>query len=920
LLSIALRTSWKGLWRVFALLMIVGMVPLEAAYAQTTGTLRGTVFDEDDLEMPNVSITITSPNLIGGKRESETDGSGRFSFLELLPGPYSITAVYEGYPAVTVQGVQVNINRTTTQNINMIPGDDAEVVDVVARQTVDTEDTTVGQVLTKDFLRNIPAGRSYQQVVQTTAGVSGGSNPNVGGGASNENTYLLDGATVTDPVTGTFGNNFNFDAIQQIEVLTAGVEPEYGTSLGGIINIVTESGTNNLQFDTSVFYQNGNWRPRKDERWTADGFQLGPTGFDTQLGILNISSKISGPLVRDKAWFLFSYSYVWNRQSLAGVRQPVDIHAHQLLGKLTIQPNSAHRITLLYQTDPDTFDNIAQRGPFQRAESEARQTQAGFVSQLRWQWFLNEDVNLDTRVSAQRININLTGVPCTHDRNRDEHQCRAGEQQGEVDYFTPGRSGAFGAYDSVNWPFFNLSDRWRFSAGTKLAVFGIEDPLGGTHDFKVGVEGNQFLDNNIIGYHGNSLYTDANLAAFDPETLVNFNFIESSQPILQRGSGSTWNFFIQDFYKPISNLTIKYGVRFDSSVFRNDVGDPVINGNLWGPRLFVSWDPFGDQKTKFAAGYGRFNDTARAALSSYTNIGSFGFKFYFGEIGGNFTSRQEELANVQPRDNPNTANDQLRLPTLDQFLFKFQRQIVPDLSVGVDFTANFTRHLYNGDETSVIYDEDGTGVIGSRRSNPLIQYLRLRTPRISSRNYYRGDIYIEKQFNRRYFLRANYSLSFINGTTNRSLQGTFENDPQTRYIYGPLLTAQTHMVDIAAFWQLPTDPWTTTMGMWFDYESGLPIERFYWSDEFVSFGSYVGRIRQRSGYTRFNDVWSLNLQFSQQFDVRKGAIRLDVILQNITNNRAPTSYQFGQFYATNRLFVTNRQLPLTLLIGLRYEF
>jgi outer membrane receptor protein involved in Fe transport len=125
---------------------------------------------------------------------------------------------------------------------------------------------------------------------------------------NNENTYTLDGVNITDPVTGTFSVNFNFDAIEQIEVLLGGYLPEHGQSLGAVINIVTESGTNSLQFDSSVYYGNGNLRPRMDHRIAADGATIAPTGFGSSLETIDVNAKVSGPIVRDKAWFVVSYA------------------------------------------------------------------------------------------------------------------------------------------------------------------------------------------------------------------------------------------------------------------------------------------------------------------------------------------------------------------------------------------------------------------------------------------------------------------------------------------------------------------------------------------------------------------------------------------------------------------------------------
>jgi hypothetical protein len=921
LLTIASGVSRVRLLRLLAVMFAVWASLGQAAYAQTTGTIRGVVYDEDGLEVPSVTVRIASPQLIGGQQETNSNEAGEFRFVELLPGVYSITAIKGGFKGVTIEGVQVNINRTTVQNVVMQLGE-GEVVDVTTTQSIDTESTSVGQVLTRDFLSRIPTGRSYQQAVQVAQGVSGGSNPNMAGGGSNENTYMLDGATVTDPVTGTFGNNFNYDAIQQIEVILGGYEPEYGNSLGGIINLVTLSGTNNLEFNTSVYYQNGDWRPRKDERLTSDGFRLGPTGFDSTFQILQVAARVSGPLVRDKAWFVFSYQHDRSLIANSGIQQVQDYDGHYILAKLTVQPNSSHRLSLLFQSDPATIDNWSQSNQFQKAESQPRQAQSGFLAQARWQWFLNEKMNLDTRFNVQKISIEVNATPCTHNRDINWHPCHPDEEEGEVDYFTPGRSGILGAYDSVNWTYFNFSDRWRFTGSTKFAILAVEDPMGGTHDVKVGIEGNQFINNNLIGYSGNTIYVDRNLANFDPETFTNFYFIEASQPLVQRNTGSTWNFFLQDAYKPISNLTIKYGLRFDRSVLRNDIGDPVIRGALWGPRFFAAWDPFGDQKTKIAGGWGRFNDAGRQELASYTSVGAFGFKLYYGEVLGQegVIAHQSQMGDIAPRNNVNISWDKLRMPSVDEFILIFQRQLVPDVTIGANLSARFTRHIYEADEVNVIYDEDGSAVIGSRRSNPLVNYERLRTPREARRNYYRVDLTLAKNRSRRWAGQLNYSYTFMNSTSPEALWGSFLNDPQTRYNYGQPTTYIPHTLTGWVYWILPTDPWAISLSAVVRYESGEALERRYWTDPDVTNGYYDLRVRPRGIYTRFNDVWYASFGYRQEFDVRKGKIVLSADLMNAFNNQAPFGVQTASLYQENRLMASSRQTPLRLQIGLVYEF
>ena len=905
---------------------LVALLIAMPAFALTTGDLRGTVTDEEDgLPIPGVSITLTGDTLIGGAQEKTTDANGTFQFTQLPPGSYQLTATKGGFQSVTVTGLSVDVNRTTIQNVALPVAGGEEIVVEGSKNPVDVEDTTRGEVLTKEFLQRIPVGRSYQSAVQMAAGVTGGANPNMGGSSFNENTYMLDGANITDPVTGTFSLNFNYDALQQIEVLLGGYEPEYGVSLGGVINLVTETGTNNLQFDTSVFYNNGDWRPRMDARYTADGYQLAPTGFDTTFQLLRVSAKVSGPIIRDRAWFIVSYQHSRSLIANTGIPQPRDFDGHYVLGKLTIQPSSEHRFTTFLQLDPTAIDNTNQSTIFQKPEAQGRQAQGGFVTQARWQWFLSPDANLDTQVVVQKTFIEVNAVPCTHNRDLGYHPCKADEEEGFIDWETPGRLGLFGAYDSVNYGYFYFDDRLRYQATSKLSVLSWNDPWGGSHDFKVGTEAIQTVWDQVQGYSGNTLYYDLNEIAFDPETFKNYYWLEITGPIKFRTTGSQWNFFVQDAYKPIPNLTLKYGVRFDNTVMRNDIGEPVVSGSLWGPRAYAAWDPFGDQKTKIAGGYGRFNDTGRLSVASFTSVNSYGSKLFLGEFfggqlnetGGGFVNSQNLMYDWAPRENLNSAHDTIRMPRVDEVILTVEREVLEDIKVGTFLSGKFTRFSFEYDETNIIYDEDGSAIIGARDGNQLINRFRLRTPALAMRDYFQGDFYIDKVLSRRWFGRVTYSYISSLGTSSTALSGSFSNDPQTQYNYGRFAATDIrHQVKGYAAWQLPTDPWEQTLGMTLTYLSGNPLERLYYNDE--DFG-YSLRIRDRGIYYRFPPNWFINFKFTQDLDVRKGTVQLDLEVQNILNNRAP--YNFSSvFYTQNRLLTTTRQDPIRIQLGLRYQF
>jgi hypothetical protein len=908
----------------------VALVVALPAWGQvTTGSIKVAVIDDSDFEMaiPGATVTLSGESLIGGDQTREADPNGEVAFAKLLPGIYVLDVTKDGFTGVRVTEVQVTVNRVAQIPVTLSAGD-MEIIEVEAKKAaVDVNSTSRGEVLTKEFLERIPAGRSYQAAVSMAQGVTGGGgNPNIGGGSYNENTYMLDGANITDPVTGTFSVNFNFDAIQQIEVLLGGYMPEYGVSVGGVVNLVTESGTNNLEFDTSAYYSNGDWRPRMDSRFASDGTEIAPTGFDSTLQSLQISGKVSGPLVRDRAWFIISYQHSRSIAANTGIPQTRDYDGHYVLSKLTVQPSAEHRFTAFMQMDPTTIDNVDQGDPFQKAESQGRQVQGGYVTQGRWQWFLSPDVNIDTMFVVQKSFIEVNGVPCTHDRGLGYHPCKPDEPENDVDWFTPGRVGLFGSYNSVNYTSFYFDDRIRYNASTKLQVLSVKDPMGGTHDFKFGVEGVQLVWDQIQGYAGNLLTVDINQVFFNPETFTNYYWLEITGPIKFRTTGSQFNFFAQDSWKPVKNVTINYGTRFDNFVMRNDLGEPVLNGALLGPRLFGAWDPFGDQKTKVATGYGRFNDTGRLGVASFTSANNYGSKLFLGELfaeeddGAGFVSATNEMYDLDPSVNYNRRNDKLRTPRVDEILLTLERELVEDVAVFSNMSGKFSRYMFEPDDTNTIYDSDGSAVIGSRIANPLQTRFRLRTPALAKRDYFQWDMGVRKVASRRWGGQVGYTFTRSVGSSSTALSGSFANDPQTQFNYGLLNTDLTHVVKGYGFWDLPTDPWTQRLGLFFQYYSGFPFERRYLNESAAGGGSFGLRIRPRGTYYRANSVWDLALRFQQDIDVRKGKLKIDVQAQNLLNNRAPDNYYAGPLYSDNRLSVLNRQNPLTLQLGLRYEF
>jgi outer membrane receptor protein involved in Fe transport len=782
------------------------------------------------------------------------------------------------------------------------------------RPTLDTEQASTGQVLQKEFLQKVPSGRSYQSVVSATAGVIGGGNPNVGGAGTNENTYLLDGVQITDPVTGTFSLNFNFDAIEQIEVLTGAFDAEYPQSLGGIINIVTETGTNQLEFDTSVWYETSALMPKIDARYAADGAEIAPTGFDSTNRYTQFNAKLSGPIIRDRAWFIISYSRVNRRSTNVGIDLPRDYEGHYVMAKLTAQPNPSHRFQVLLQTDPTTIDNTEQYSRFIEPEAQGRQAQGGVLAAVTWDWFISPEIFVQTVVSYQNSYIDVTGVPCTHDQNLGYHPCQEDEPENSLDFETPARLGSNLAFDRDNFYLIYIDDRWRYRAQSKVSL--LQRELLGFHDIKAGVEVDVLRFDQVVGFPGNHYYVDVNNSAYDPDTYQNYYWIEATAPFHKKQSGEHYGVFLQDVWKPVDNLTLRYGVRYDYSIQRADTQDAVINGGVLGPRFYAIWDPWGDEKTKFFGGYGRFNDLGTLGIAGGQNQSGFGYKLYFGELFGNFTSPAEQQANEYDYENTNTALDDLTAPHSDEFVIGAQREIIQDLVFGVTFTAKFTENIYTYDELNSIWDEDGYNTIGTTDGTNDVLY-RMRTPYEARRDYYQTDIGLEKTFSDRWLLVATYTYTVSRGTTQNSSTAGLSVPPQYEYLYGNLSTDIRHQIKAAGAYDLPNDPWTTTLAFKVEYYSGRPTTRFYYTPDS---NQLAYQLKSPLGeYARSEPVLYVDIGVMQTIHVRKGDLVANLFIYNVLNQQQADSY-YSVGFGEPRWVIYSRQEPLTVSGGLQYEF
>ena len=293
------------------------------ALAQGSAVLTGNVTDAaTGKPVPDVVVTATSPGL-QGEEIVVTDATGLYRIPQLPPGTFSIRLEKESFRPYSRQDIQLRGDRTVRLNIQLQPEAlKAEEVVVVGRPpTIDVGSSTTGVNVGQDFLKNVAivrpgAKRSGTRSFESLAEVAPGVNADdygfsVAGTTSPENQFVIDGLSVNDPAFGVLGTPLSVEFVQDVNVITGGYMPEYGRATGGVMNVVTKSGSN--EFHGSIF---GNWSPgalegsRPDIKSQASSI---PTPKVHTWNVGDFGAEVGGPILKDKLWFFAGFNPSFSR-------------------------------------------------------------------------------------------------------------------------------------------------------------------------------------------------------------------------------------------------------------------------------------------------------------------------------------------------------------------------------------------------------------------------------------------------------------------------------------------------------------------------------------------------------------------------------------------------------------------------------
>ncbi|MBZ5505477.1 MAG: carboxypeptidase regulatory-like domain-containing protein [Acidobacteriia bacterium] len=331
-----------------------------------TGRIVGTVTDSSGAVIPGAHVVVTNP-ATHVSRETETDGSGAYQVLSLPIGDYTVSADRKGFNPITTSSSKLEINQSLKIDITLEIGTKTEVVTVESTApTVETINPTLGSTVSDRSVQDLPLnGRNVLDLALLQPGVLPSDNPNntgaasantpfsVSGGRSDSNTFILDGGANNDLLDNGVVYNPNPDAVQEFKVLTSNFTAEYGRNSGGIVTVVTKSGTNN--FHGSVYEYNRN------DAYNANDFF---SNFNNQpRGVLKrnqFGGTVGGPVVKNKLFFFGSYEGQRQTQ-LVPSGQVTVLTTQEAQGDFTNSTNQA-AIASFLQANPFFQPDPSKRG------------------------------------------------------------------------------------------------------------------------------------------------------------------------------------------------------------------------------------------------------------------------------------------------------------------------------------------------------------------------------------------------------------------------------------------------------------------------------------------------------------------------------------------------------------------------------
>ncbi len=603
------------------------------------GSVAGIIVDKDGPVVGAVVALVVS-EAGPAPKAVVTGADGRYTFTGVSAGQYNVSASFAGgdpvasKPFAVANGVAVEVPPLSLE---------VETIEVNAKtdEVPVSGNTTTGETFQASKLEYIPTARSYTEVLKIAPGVSedsGGGNStaptgiSVYGSSAQESSYIIDGVNTTSIDTGRPSTNINYDLIDKIEVKTGGYNAEFGGAQGAVVNVTTKTGSNEFEGSLNLLFSPD--RLASEPEANEVGTELARPGGR------EISGTVGGPIVKNKAFFFAAISSrVYSglspqryldllNQGQPGTGRTVaedSDNSGLYSAKITWQVTASNRLTATFFSDPRSAsfrDELGGYGGDYDLNSGTTSTSLDWQSIIKNRWVLaasggfhHENAEISPTIDRKAAN------PVGADRRLSYQSIRVRLND------TTSAGGAVGDLSLKSGPY-------AYSGETNGGRRFIKTSLEGSfrkHTPKMGLEyePSDFQQRLDYGYGtGIALeWSEATAAnSNQPEQLVgvrrcwgdgNGACLDWAHQVDAQAKTGSIRAYAQDQWHATDNLTLNYGLRWDSQTISDAAGTKLVKiDGSFAPRLGFTWDLLGEGRSKLYGSAGRYYDNVPLQVMS----------------------------------------------------------------------------------------------------------------------------------------------------------------------------------------------------------------------------------------------------------------------------------------------------------------
>jgi outer membrane receptor protein involved in Fe transport len=682
----------RHLIRSLILILSTATMSIAQTMNATTGTIAGAVTDASGGTLPGVTISLSGPSMMGMQTAVTTE-DGRYRFVAVPPGDYTLVFELQGFSSVTREGIKITANFTATINIQMGVATLEEKVTVTGDSpVVDTTSTAIATTFTKETLANLPSARDYWAILSEAPGVKlqridvGGSAAGTQTtyfvyGTTGQNRPMVEGINSTES-TGSFGNYVDYGSFEEVQI-GSGASSAESPVPGVYTQLISKSGGN--------IYHGSFYGDKESEGWQSynidakqiaagvtGGGGLQPRDTNRLTSYNDLNADIGGYFKRDKAWW-----YVSGRALDTSVRYtnyPVQPHVTELrnfTAKATYQLSSANRFVGYYQPSSKVQPTRLDRQLLNATTAIHLSTDDSFRQ--------------DYHPLLWKAEWNSVVSPSTFFEMRT----------GQFGYDWPDTpSGSAPSYEDLNTNIVAGRARARDLKIQRTQILGslshlVNDKLG-SHSLKGGWEWfrETMTPSRFAGSYNDVLHI---LRSGAPSEVMLF------EPSKSQNGLYTLGLYLQDTWKVTNRLSFNLGVRYDH--YRNflpeqehDVFsyttenivfpavDNLMTWNVTAPRIGVSYALTEDGKTVIKANAGRYwwNPGAQLSLDNNANPEVWFRRYVWNDLNGDriYEKGEEGRLNSSAGGVATQVLDRnLKDTYTDELAAWFEREMLPNFGV-----------------------------------------------------------------------------------------------------------------------------------------------------------------------------------------------------------------------------------------------